>query len=88
MLDGNLNVTEYAQADETKEIAFDLSNHILQEAHPIAKERLNQILDKIDSIEKEIKDNEKQMKLINKELVDIKLIICSNPDFKCMINLQ
>lgn len=66
----------------------DLSNHIGQEAHPVAKERLTQILDKVHDIEKEMEDNEKQMKQMNKELFNIKIIICTNSDFNCIRDLQ
>jgi len=60
--------------------------------------KFNQIFEKIKEIEKEMQDQENVQKntiesIINlqrefqKQLTDIKLILCSNQDFKCNVTL-
>lgn len=59
-------------------IDTELHQHMAAEAHPITMQKLIDIYDEIDDLEKEVGDIEKQMKITNDILIEIKTIVQTN----------
>ena len=74
---------------EAAEIKRTVDQHLITESpHTGINLQLKQIFDELEDIEDELKDKEKTDEKINKSLIDLKLILCSNENFNCNLMLE
>jgi len=74
--------------NDIKQIDLELHQHLATEGHPMTVLKLDQISKELHDIEKELSDLETQDKEYNKNLNEIKLILCSNALFNCNIDIN
>lgn len=81
MFGDSSGLTDSADAESMINLENKVDTHIQAEAHPIATEKLTQI-------SKDIEDIEKAQKKLYDEFMELKIIICSNQDFNCILNFN